>query len=81
MRFNNLGLTNALLTAITEQGYQDPSAIQREAIPAILAHKDVTTIAQTGTGKTAGFSLPVLQLLAGQKSSQAYPRAYYHANT
>ncbi|AIY66726.1 DEAD/DEAH box helicase [Pseudoalteromonas piratica] len=71
MSFNNLGLTNALLTAITEQGYKDPSAIQREAIPAILAHKDVMAIAQTGTGKTAGFSLPVLQLLADQQVTQA----------
>ncbi|MCF6458591.1 DEAD/DEAH box helicase [Pseudoalteromonas sp. MMG024] len=63
MSFKTLGLNNALLTAIAEQGYDAPSAIQREAIPTILKRQDVIAIAQTGTGKTAGFVLPVLQLI------------------
>ena len=63
MSFKTLGLNNALLTAIAEQGYDAPSAIQREAIPTILKRQDVIAIAQTGTGKTAAFALPILQLL------------------
>ena len=68
MSFNSLGLTNALLKAIQKQGYTTPSPIQQKAIPLILEGKDVLASAQTGTGKTAGFTLPVLQLL-----SQATP--------
>lgn len=64
MSFNSLGLSDALLKAIRKKGYTHPSPIQVKAIPAILERKDVLASAQTGTGKTAGFTLPMLQLLA-----------------
>ncbi|MFZ5654661.1 MAG: DEAD/DEAH box helicase [Pseudomonadota bacterium] len=68
MSFDTLGLRAELLRAVAEQGYDQPTPIQRQAIPAILAGQDVLAGAQTGTGKTAGFTLPLLQLL-----SQAAP--------
>ena len=64
MSFNDLGLSKPILRAIKEQGYTSPTPIQKEAIPTILAKKDVLAGAQTGTGKTAGFTLPLLQLLS-----------------
>ncbi|MEN8129734.1 MAG: DEAD/DEAH box helicase [Pseudomonadota bacterium] len=64
MSFNTLGLSAELLRAIDEQGYSEPTPIQRQAIPAILQGKDVMGGAQTGTGKTAGFTLPLLQRLS-----------------
>jgi len=64
MSFNTLGLSKPLLRAISEEGYSQPTPIQQQAIPLILAKKDVLAGAQTGTGKTAGFTLPLLQLLS-----------------
>ena len=64
MKFSELGLSEAILKAVSEQGYSEPSAIQAQAIPAVLAGKDVMAAAQTGTGKTAGFTLPMLERLA-----------------
>lgn len=64
MSFPSLGLSAPLLRAINEKGYTAPFPIQIKAIPAILSGKDVVAAAQTGTGKTAGFTLPVLQRLA-----------------
>jgi len=64
MSFKSLGLIEALLKAVSKKGYTDPSPIQLQAIPAILERKDVLASAQTGTGKTAGFTLPMLQLLS-----------------
>lgn len=66
MTFNRLNLIDPLLQAITDQGYQTPSDIQAQAIPPILAGRDVLASAQTGTGKTASFVLPVLQNLQNQ---------------
>ena len=63
MLFNQLGLTAELLRAVDEQGYQEATPIQQQAIPLILEGHDVLAGAQTGTGKTAGFTLPMLQLL------------------
>ncbi|ABM04946.1 ATP-dependent RNA helicase, DEAD box family protein [Psychromonas ingrahamii 37] len=63
MSFDLLGLPDSLLKAVKEQGYTEPSPIQAQAIPAILEGKDVMAAAQTGTGKTAGFTLPLLTLL------------------
>ena len=63
MLFNQLGLTAELLRAVDEQGYQAATPIQQQAIPLILEGRDVLAGAQTGTGKTAGFSLPLLQRL------------------
>ncbi|CDF80614.1 ATP-dependent RNA helicase RhlE [Formosa agariphila KMM 3901] len=64
MSFNSLGLSDALLKAINKKGYDTPSPIQEKAIPPILEGKDVLASAQTGTGKTAGFTLPLLQILS-----------------
>src|SRR5690606_38270953 len=66
MSFDTLGLEQTLLQAVQETGYTTPTAIQLQAIPAILSGKDVMAAAQTGTGKTAGFTLPLLQLLGGK---------------
>lgn len=63
MSFSNLGLCTELLRAIKEEGYTTPTPIQAKAIPVILSKKDVLAAAQTGTGKTAGFTLPLLELL------------------
>ncbi|HEY2335891.1 MAG TPA: DEAD/DEAH box helicase [Burkholderiales bacterium] len=68
--FDSLGLSAELLRAVAEQGYTVPTPIQAQAIPVVLAGKDLLGAAQTGTGKTAGFTLPILQLLA-QKPSTA----------
>ncbi len=66
MSFDSLGLMPELLRAVAEQGYTEPTPIQRQAIPVILSGRDVLGAAQTGTGKTAGFTLPLLQRLAGR---------------
>ncbi len=66
MQFNQLNLSPPLLKAITEQGYDKPTPVQEQAIPLILQGRDMLAGAQTGTGKTAGFALPLLQLLYDQ---------------
>ncbi|MBW7983705.1 ATP-dependent RNA helicase RhlE [Enterobacillus tribolii] len=63
MSFDSLGLSAELLRAVEEQGYREPTPIQRQAIPVVLEGRDLMASAQTGTGKTAGFTLPLLQLL------------------
>ncbi|HTM65519.1 MAG TPA: DEAD/DEAH box helicase [Flavipsychrobacter sp.] len=68
MNFTNLNLVAPLLKALATQGYTTPTPIQAQAIPLILQGKDLIGCAQTGTGKTAAFSLPILQLLSEQKS-------------
>lgn len=77
MTFHKLGLSSDLLRAVAEQSYTEPTPIQQQAIPAILQEKDVFASAQTGTGKTAGFTLPLLQLLNKTSSSHGFrsPRA------
>jgi ATP-dependent RNA helicase RhlE len=64
MSFSTLGLTDEIVRAVTEHGYTTPTPIQAQAIPAVLAGGDLLAGAQTGTGKTAGFTLPILQRLA-----------------
>jgi ATP-dependent RNA helicase RhlE len=74
MSFSTLGLSDPLLRAVSDKGYTTPSPIQAEAIPAVLKGHDVMAAAQTGTGKTAGFTLPLLQKLSQgslAKSNQA----------
>ena len=66
MSFNTLGLSDDLLRAVTDKGYGEPTPIQIKAIPVILEGKDILAGAQTGTGKTAGFTLPLLQRLNTQ---------------
>ena len=70
MSFSNLGLSEELVRAVTEHGYTHPTPIQEQAIPAVLVGGDLLARAQTGTGKTAGFVLPILQRLSVQ-----YPHA------
>ena len=73
MSFNSLGLSEPLLKAISKKGYTTPSTIQQKSIPVILQRKDVIASAQTGTGKTAGFTLPLLQILSESKRPQNKP--------
>ncbi len=73
MRFDELGLLPELLKAVHEAGYTEPTPIQAQAIPVVLEGKDVMGGAQTGTGKTAGFVLPLLQRLARHASSSPSP--------
>ncbi|WP_088211019.1 DEAD/DEAH box helicase [Shewanella sp. Shew256] len=76
MSFSSLGLSAPIQKAVTEQGYDTPSPIQAQAIPAVLTGKDVMAAAQTGTGKTAGFTLPLLELLSkGNKAKAGQIRA------
>ncbi len=75
MSFENLGLVPGLLRAVAQKGYTDPTPIQLQAIPAVLEGRDVMGGAQTGTGKTAAFALPVLQLLHERRSHDRRPRA------
>lgn len=73
MTFKSLGLSDAFIKAVEEKGYTTPSPIQQKAIPHILEGKDVLASAQTGTGKTAGFTLPVLQYLTETKHPKYRP--------
>ena len=74
MTFDQLGLTRELLKAVTEQGYLTPTPVQQKAIPLILEGRDVLAGAQTGTGKTASFTLPLLQRLAENSDPHQKPR-------
>jgi ATP-dependent RNA helicase RhlE len=73
MSFDSLGLIPQLLAAVRDQGYTEPTPIQAQAIPPVLARHDVMGCAQTGTGKTAGFALPILQLLAPEQNASPSP--------
>lgn len=70
MLFKDLNLIEPVLQALQEEGYTHPTPIQQEAIPIVLKQQDLLGCAQTGTGKTAAFAIPILQLLHGQKSEQ-----------
>ncbi|HEU0201450.1 MAG TPA: DEAD/DEAH box helicase [Burkholderiaceae bacterium] len=72
--FAGLGLTPALVRAVADEGYTQPTPIQAQAIPVILAGRDVLAAAQTGTGKTAGFTLPLLQLLSAGQRPRPQPK-------
>jgi ATP-dependent RNA helicase RhlE len=74
MSFDKLGLIEQLLTAVSEQGYVTPTPVQQHAIPLILGGQDILAGAQTGTGKTASFTLPLLQRLAENFDPQQKPR-------
>src|SRR6187431_3659847 len=70
MSFSSLGLSPSLLKALAAEGYSEPTPIQREAIPAVIGKKDVLGIAKTGSGKTAGYVLPILHNLQAASVSQ-----------
>jgi superfamily II DNA/RNA helicase len=74
MTFADLGLSEKVLQAVTTAGYTQPTPIQAEAIPHVLARRDVLGIAQTGTGKTAAFTLPMLTLLEHGRARARMPR-------
>ena len=73
--FADLGLSEPILRAIAEMGYEHPTPIQEQAIPIVLMGRDVLGVAQTGTGKTAGFTLPLLDILAGSRARARMPRS------
>ena len=73
MLFKDLGLSEPLLRAVSEKGYETPSPIQEQCIPVVLEGKDILASAQTGTGKTAGFALPMLQLLSQGREKHNRP--------
>lgn len=75
MLFTEFGLKPELLRAVTEKGYTAPTPIQSRAIPAVLTGRDIIASAQTGTGKTAAFVVPILQQFAGAGSASRWPRA------
>jgi len=70
MTFSDLGLCPETIAALTRQGYTEPTPIQEQAIPLVLAGKDVMAAAQTGTGKTAGFTLPILDILKSNERAK-----------
>lgn len=71
MRFDELGLSPAILDAVTSKGYTEPSPIQEKAIPLVMQGRDLLAAAQTGTGKTAGFTLPLLHMLSKGPKAQS----------
>ncbi|MBS7540261.1 DEAD/DEAH box helicase [Ancylobacter lacus] len=74
MLFNELGLSEKVLSAVADAGYTEPTPIQAQAIPHVLARRDVLGLAQTGTGKTAAFTLPMLTLLEQGRARARMPR-------
>ncbi|MBX9796280.1 DEAD/DEAH box helicase [Sphingomonas sp.] len=75
MSFADLGLSDELMRAVTEAGYSEPTPIQASAIPSVLMMRDIIGIAQTGTGKTASFVLPMIDILAHGRSRARMPRS------
>jgi superfamily II DNA/RNA helicase len=75
MRFADIGLSDELLRAVTEAGYDIPTPIQAQAIPSVLMMRDIIGIAQTGTGKTASFVLPMIDILAHGRARARMPRS------
>ncbi len=75
MKFEDLGLSPETLKAVTEKGYETPTPIQEKAIPIIMMARDVVGLAQTGTGKTASFTLPMIDALAGGRARMRMPRS------
>lgn len=73
MLFSQLNLSSPLLKAVQEEGYTTPTPVQEKAIPSILAGRDMLAGAQTGTGKTAGFTLPILEILSQKPRNKAKP--------
>ncbi len=74
MSFADLGLAPELLRAVSDQGYTEPTPVQAEAIPLVLAGRDLMAGAQTGTGKTAAFVLPMLQRLGRPNPDRRGPQ-------
>ncbi len=75
MKFSDLGLSDDILRAVTDAGYDTPTPIQSQAIPYVLMNRDLLGCAQTGTGKTASFTLPMIEILAHGRSRARMPRS------
>ena len=75
MKFDELGLSPELLQSVTDAGYTEPTPIQAKAIPIALQGRDILASAQTGTGKTAAFTLPMIDILAGGRAKARMPRS------
>ncbi len=75
MNFSDLGLSSEVLDAVKDAGYTEPTPIQQQAIPVVLTGRDVLGMAQTGTGKTAGFTLPMIDILAEGRAKARMPRS------
>lgn len=75
MHFTDLGLSEKVLKAVADVGYDTPTPIQAQAIPVILMGRDIVGLAQTGTGKTAGFTLPMIEILSGGRAKARMPRS------
>ncbi len=75
MKFSDLGLSAEILRAVSDAGYETPTPIQRQAIPHVLMGRDVLGGAQTGTGKTAGFTLPMIEILSQGRAKARMPRS------
>ncbi|MED5367427.1 MAG: DEAD/DEAH box helicase, partial [Pseudomonadota bacterium] len=81
MNFSDLGLSDGLVDAVTAAGYETPTPIQEKAIPIVLLGRDVLGCAQTGTGKTASFTLPMIDILAAGRAKARMPRSLIIAPT
>ncbi|MDB2618357.1 DEAD/DEAH box helicase, partial [Alphaproteobacteria bacterium] len=81
MNFDELGLSKEILSTINEIGYKEPTEIQKKAIPQILMGRDVLGCAQTGTGKTGSFVMPLVEILSSGKSKSRMPRSLILAPT
>src|SRR5262245_45829852 len=81
MEFADLGLSPDTLKAVSDAGYQNPTPIQEQAIPVVLMGRDVLGVAQTGTGKTAAFTMPMIDILAGGRTKARMPRSLIIAPT
>jgi len=75
MKFADLGLSDELLQSVTAAGYDEPTPVQAQAIPQVLMMRDLIAIAQTGTGKTASFVLPMIDVLAHGRRRALMPRS------
>ena len=75
MSFGELGLSDGVLRAISDAGYTEPTPIQKQAIPVVFMGRDILGCAQTGTGKTAGFTLPMIDILAAGRAKARMPRS------
>ena len=73
--FNGLGLSSEVLKAVADSGYTTPTPIQAQGIPVVLERRDLIGIAQTGTGKTASFTLPMIEMLSKGRAKARMPRA------
>ena len=75
MPFQELGLSSTILQAVDDAGYSEPTPIQKRAIPYVLQGRDVLGSAQTGTGKTASFTLPMIDILSQGRARARMPRS------